>query len=50
MIYENEDLLVSNHIATFSNGNREAILKSILKKDGLLWRGETGATILPSKD
>ena len=49
-IYENEDILVTHNITTFSNGSWEAILQSILKKDGLLWRGETGATSLPWKD
>ena len=48
-IYENADILVTHNIATFENGSREAILQSILKKDGLLWREETGATPLPSK-
>ena len=50
LIYENEDILVTDNIATFSSGSREALLQSILKKDGLLFRGETGATPLPSKD
>tara|TARA_Y100000766_G_C18600570_1_gene456442 strand:- start:167 stop:388 length:222 start_codon:yes stop_codon:yes gene_type:complete len=49
-IYENEDILVTHNIATFENGSREAILQSILKKDGLLWSGETGAIPLPPKD
>ena len=37
-IYENEDILVGHNIAATENGNREAILLSILKKCGLLWR------------
>ena len=41
-IYENEDILVKHNIASFENGSSKAILQSILKKDGLLWRGETG--------
>ena len=49
-IYENDDILVTHNIATFENGSREAILQSILKKDGLLWRGETGTTLLPRKE
>ena len=44
LIYENEDILVTHNIATFSGGSQEAILQSILKKNFLLWRGETGAT------
>ena len=49
-IYENDDLLVTHNIATFENGSREAVLESILKKDGLLWRRETDATPLPKKE
>ena len=45
-LYENEGILVTHNIATFENGSREAILQSHLKKDGLLWRTETGATPL----
>ena len=50
LISENEDILVTHNIATFGSGSREAVLQSILKKDGLLWRGETGAAPLPSND
>ena len=49
-IYENDDILVTHNLATFENGSREAVLQSILKKDGLLWRGETGATPLPRNE
>ena len=49
-IYENEDILVTHNIATLENGSKEAILQSILKKDRLLWRGETVATPLLPKD
>ena len=45
-LYENEDILVNHYVATFENGSREAILQSHRKKDGLLWRKETGATPL----
>lgn len=45
-LYENEDILVTHNIATFENGSREAIYNLTLKKDGLLWRAETGATPL----
>ena len=50
LIYENEDILVTHNIATFSDGSREAILPAILEKHGRLWRGETGATPLPPKE
>ena len=49
-IYENDDILVTHNIATFENGRREAVLQSILKKVGLLRRGETGATPVPRKE
>lgn len=49
-IYENEDVLVEHRIAKFPSGDREAVLLVHLKKDGLLFRTETGATPLPSKD
>ena len=45
-LYENEDILVTHNIATFEDGSREATLQSHRKKDGLLWRTETGATPL----
>ena len=50
LIYENEDIMVTHNVSTFSSGSREAVLQSILKKDGLLLRGETGATPLPLND
>ena len=49
-IYENEDVLVEHRVAKFPSGNREAVLLVRLKKDGLLFRTETGATPLSSKD
>ena len=49
-IYENEDVLVEHRVAKFSSRDREALLLVHLKKDGLLFRTETGATPLPSKD
>ena len=49
-VYENEDVLVEHRDAKFPSGDREAVLLVHLKKDGLLFRTETGATPLPSKD
>ena len=49
-IAENEDILVAKSITTFDDGGREAVLLSALKNDGLLWRTETGAMPLSSKD
>ena len=50
LIYENEDILVTHNIATFSDGSGEAILQPILKKHGRLWLGVAGATPLPPKE
>ena len=49
LIYENEDIIVCHNIAKFSNGSSEVVLKSHLKKDGLLWRSETFSMQLPLK-
>ena len=49
-IYENDDILIMHTVATFPNGDREAVLASCLLKDGKIWRQETGATPLPPKD
>ena len=48
-IYENKDVLVEHRVSKFPSGNREAVLLVHLKKDGLLFRTETGATPLLSK-
>ena len=45
-LYENEGILVTHNIGSFENGSREVILQSHRKKDGLLWRTETGTTPL----
>ena len=43
-IYENDEILVVHSFATFRSGDKEAVLMVHQKKDGLLWRTETGAT------
>ena len=43
-IYENDDILVVHSFATFPSGDKEAVLMVHRKKNGLLWRTETGAT------
>ena len=43
-IYENDEILVVHSFATFQSGDKEAVLMVHQKKDGLLWRTETGAT------
>jgi hypothetical protein len=45
-VYENEDILVRHNIVTFASGDKEAVMTVTLKKDGLFWRQETGATPL----
>jgi len=45
-IYENDDILVVHSFATFPSGDKEAVLMVHKKKDGLLWRTETGATAI----
>ena len=43
-IYENEDVLITHSFVTFALGDKEGLLMVHRKKDGLLWRTETGAT------
>ena len=45
-VYENDDILVQHSIVTFPSGDKEAVLMVSQKKDGLIWRTETGATPL----
>ena len=45
-IYENDDLLVSHAIMTFPNGTKDAVMWVATKKDGLIYRVETGSTPL----
>ena len=43
-LYENEDILVTHSIVHFPNGSTDAVMMVHMKKDGLLWRTETGST------
>ena len=45
-IYENDDVLITHAFVTYGSGDKEALMTVYLKKDGLLWRMETGATQL----
>jgi len=45
-LYENEDVRVMHWISHFPNGTSDAVMMVHLKKDGLLWRTETGSTPL----
>ena len=43
-LYENEDILVTHSIVHFPNGSTDAVMMVHMKKEGLLWRTETGST------
>jgi len=43
-IYENDDILVEHAFSEFPSGDKEAVMMVHLKKNGLIWRTETGAT------
>lgn len=43
-IYENDKILVIHQFNKFVSGDKEVLMITILKKDGLMWRMETGAT------
>ena len=43
-IYENDDILVQHMKHHYSNGTKDATMHVSLKRDGLLWRTETGVT------
>ena len=42
--HEYEDVLSTHSFVTFALGDKEGLLMVHRKKDGLLWRTETGAT------
>ena len=48
-LYENEDILVTHSIVHFPNGSTDAVMMVHMKKDGLLWRTETGSTPMPKE-
>ena len=43
-IYENDDILVQHLRADYPNRTKDATMHVSLKKDGLLYRSETGVT------
>ena len=49
LIYENDDILVMHSIGTFPNGSRDAVMYVVLKRDGKIYKSETGSTPLPDK-
>ena len=48
-IYENDDILVQHMRADYPNGTKDATMHVSLKKDGLLWRSETGVTAVKTQ-
>ena len=48
-LYENEDILVTHSFVHFPNGSTDAVMMVHMKKDGLLWRTETGSTPMPKE-
>ena len=45
-LFENNDSCVIHQCNDFETGDKEALMLVTLKKDGLFWRTETGATPL----
>jgi hypothetical protein len=45
-LYENEDIMVTHSVTKFPNGTSDAVMMVSMKKDGLIWRTETGSTPL----
>ena len=45
-IYEKDEIFVEHSVMSFPDGSREAVMAVHTKKDGLLIRTETGATLL----
>mgnify|MGYP006116845505 FL=1 len=45
-LYENSDILVVHNIISFGDSSKEAVMIVYEKKDGLLFKCETGATLL----
>ena len=43
-IYEKDEILVTHQFNTYKSGDKEALMIVSLKKDGLIWKTETGAT------
>jgi len=48
-IFESDDIIVQHMFADYENGTKDATLHVTLKKDGLLWRTETGVTAVKTQ-
>ena len=49
-LYENEDILVEHSLMDFPDGSREAVMSVHIKKEGLIYRTETGATLIEKEE
>ena len=49
LIYENDDIIVMHSIGTFPNGSRDAVMYVGLKRDGKIYKSETGSTPIPDR-
>ena len=49
LIYENDDIIIMHNIGTFPNGSRDAVMYVGLKRDGKIYKSETGSTPIPDK-
>ena len=45
-IYEDNNILVEHSVTTIASSDKEAVMAVHIKKDGLIWKTETGATPL----
>ena len=45
-VYEDNNILVEHSVTTFASGDKEAVMAVHMKQDGLIWKTETGATLL----
>lgn len=49
-LYENDEILVVHNFVTYASGNQDAVMAVYIKKDGLIWRSESGATPMGGAD
>ena len=47
-LYENDDILVIHQFVTYGSGDTDAVMSVFPRKDGLIWRAESGATPMPT--
>ena len=46
--YKNDDILIIHQFVTYGSGDTDAVMSVFSKKDGLIWRAESGATPMPT--